>query len=68
MDFCHSREIYLTNTGEKIDTATKTGLDARRTASKKVVYKLLTEEEKEELVGNKIVDKNVKRKPVPDEN
>ena len=68
MDFCHSLEIYPTNTGRKNDSATKTGLNARLNASKKVVYKLLTAAAKEELLENKIADKNVKRKPIPDEN
>ena len=39
MDFCHSREIYLTNMGKKLDISTKRGLDAAKTASKKVIHK-----------------------------
>ena len=36
MDFYHSREIYLTNTGKKLlDTSTKAGLDALKPPSKK---------------------------------
>ena len=38
-----------------IDTATKTGIDAPKTASKRVVQK--TAEATGDLIGNKIVDK-----------
>ena len=38
-----------------MDTATKTGIDAAKTASKKVVQE--TAEATADLVGNKIVDK-----------
>ena len=38
-----------------MDTATKTGIDAVKTASKKVVHK--TAEVKGDLIGNKIADK-----------
>ena len=38
-----------------MDTATKTGIDAARTASKRVVQK--TAEASEDLIGNKIADK-----------
>ena len=38
-----------------IDTATKTGMDAVKTASKRVVQK--TEEATKDLMGNKIADK-----------
>ena len=42
--------------GKKLmDTATKTGIDAAKTASKKVVQK--TAEATGDLIGNKIVDK-----------
>ena len=42
--------------GKKLmDTATKTGIDAAKTASKKVVQE--TAEATADLVGNKIVDK-----------
>ena len=42
--------------GERlIDTATKTGIDAPKTASKRVVQK--TAEATGDLIGNKIVDK-----------
>ena len=43
-------------------TATKAGLDAVKTASKKAVCKAA------EATGNKITDRVVKPKPVPDEN
>ena len=49
-----------------LDTATKTGLDALKTASKKVVDKAA--EVARELIGNEIADKIVKPKPVPDVN
>ena len=38
-----------------MDTATKTGIDAAKTASKRVVQK--TAEENGDLIGNKIADK-----------
>ena len=38
-----------------MDTATKTGIDARKTASKRVVQKAA--EATGDLIGNKIVDK-----------
>ena len=49
-----------------LDTATKTGLDALKTASKKLVHKAA--EATGEFIGNKIADKITKPKPVPDEN
>ena len=45
-----------------LDTATKTGLDALKTASKKTVHEAV--EATGEFIGNKIADKTVK----PDEN
>ena len=39
MGFCHSCKIQLTNTKKMLDTATKTGLDAAKTASKILVQK-----------------------------
>ena len=39
MNFCHSREIYPTKTRKTMDTATKTELDAIKTACKKIVHK-----------------------------
>ena len=58
MDICYLQEIYLTN------TATKTGLAARKTAFKKVKTAKATGE----FIGNKIANKIVKPKPVPDQN
>ena len=49
-----------------MDTATKTGLDVAKTASKKIVHK--TAEPTGELIGNKIAEKIVKQKPAPDVN
>ena len=51
MGFCHSGEIYPTNTGCK-------------NCFQKVVHK--TANATGELIGNKIVKKIVKPKPVPD--
>ena len=56
MAFCHSPEKFGDKYGKKlIDTATKTGIDAAKTASKRVVQK--TAEATEDLIGNKIADK-----------
>ena len=49
-----------------MDTPAKTKLDALKTALKKVVYK--ADEARSEFVGNKIADKIVKPKPVPNNN
>ena len=49
-----------------LDTAAKTGLDALKTASKKVVLKAA--EATGEFIENKIADKIVKPKPFPAEN
>ena len=51
---------------ELLDTAAKTELDAVETASKKSVHGAA--EATAELIGNKIAEKIVKTKPVPDEN
>ena len=52
MDFCHSREIVLTNVEKTLlDTATKTQLDAAKAASKKEVHK--TAETTRQLIVNK---------------
>ena len=51
---------------KSFDTATKTGLDALKTASKKVVHKAV--KATGEFIGNKIADKFVKPKPTIDEN
>ena len=53
--------------GKKLlDAATKTGLDALNTASKKVFHKAA--EATGELMRIKIVDKTVKPKPIIDQN
>ena len=62
VDFFDLQEIYPTNMEKILDSATKTGLDAAKTASKKVVHK--TVEATEELIGNKIDEKVVKPKPM----
>ena len=49
-----------------LDTATKTGLDALKTASRKVVHKAV--EATGEFIGSKIADKIVKQKPLVNEN
>ena len=56
MAFCHLPENLVINMEKKlIDTATKTGIDAAKTASKRVVQK--TAEATGDLIGNKIADK-----------
>ena len=50
-----------------MDTATKTGIDAAKTASKWVVQKTEAEEATEHLFGNKIADKKTKSKEKEDE-
>ena len=57
MAFCHLLEKISDKYGKKLmDTATnKTGIDARKTASKIVVQK--TAEATGDLIGNKIADK-----------
>ena len=50
MGFCHLQEY-----GKRLmDTATKTGIDAAKTASKRVVQKIA--EATRDLIGNKIAD------------
>ena len=49
-----------------LDTSTKTRLDALKTASKKVIHKAA--EATSESIGNKITDKIVEAKPVPETN
>ena len=39
MAFCHLQENLVINMKRKMDTATKTGIDAAKTASKRVVQK-----------------------------
>ena len=56
MAFCHLLENLEINMVKKLmDTATKTGIDAAKTASKGVVQK--TAEATGDLIGNKIADK-----------
>ena len=56
MVFCHLQKNLLIKYGKKLmDTATKTGIDAAKTASKRVVQK--TAEATGDLIGNKIADK-----------
>ena len=60
--FSRARNLFH-NYGKKLlDTATKTGLDATKTTSKKVVHKIA--EATGEFLGNKIAEKVVKPKPV----
>ena len=49
-----------------MNTATKTGLNALKTATKKVVYKAA--KATGEFIENMIANKTVKPKPKPDEN
>ena len=66
MEFLSSTRNLSDKSGKKLlDTATKTGLDAVKTASKKVVHK--TAEATGELIGNKVAEKIVKPTTVPDE-
>ena len=54
--FCHLLKIFVINMVKKLmDTATKTRIDAVKTASKRVVQK--TAEATGDLIGNKIDDK-----------
>ena len=56
MAFCHLQENLDINKVKKLMyTATKTGIDAAKTASKRVVQK--TAEATGDLIGNKIADK-----------
>ena len=56
MDFCHLPENLVINMEKKqILTETKTGIDAAKTASKRVVQK--TVEATGDLIGNEIADK-----------
>ena len=63
---CQRIWIFVKIWGKVLGTATKTGLDAAKTASKKVVYKKV--EVTGELILNKSVQKIVEPKPVSDEN
>ena len=53
--FCHLLKKVLINMVKLMDTATKTGMDAAKIASKRVVQKIA--EATEDLIGNKIADK-----------
>ena len=56
MVFCYLEENLVINMVKKLmDTATKTGIDAAKTTSKRVVQK--TAEAAGDLIGNKIADK-----------
>ena len=56
MNFCHLERKFENKYGKNlIDTATKTGIDAAKTASRRVVEK--TEEATGDLIGNKIANK-----------
>ena len=56
MTFCHLQEnLGINMVNELMDTATKTGIDAAKTALKRVVQK--TAEATGHLIGNKIADK-----------
>ena len=56
MAFCRLKKKLEINMVKKLlDTATKTGIDATKTASKRVVHK--TAEAKGDLIGNKVADK-----------
>ena len=61
-----SKSLFNKYEKKLLDTATTTGLDAAKPASKKGVHK--TALGTEELIRNKIVEKIMKPKPVPDEN
>ena len=54
--FCHLQEkLYINMVKTLMDTATKTGIDAAKSASKTVFPK--TAEATGDLIGNKIADK-----------
>ena len=55
MAFCHLPENMVINMGGKMDTATKTGIDAKKSPSKRGVQKIA--EATGDLIGNKIADK-----------
>ena len=58
-----SRNLSNKYGSKLLDTATKTGLDVAETGFKKVVCKAAVSGE---LIGNKITEKNLKPKSVPD--
>ena len=55
MDFCHLQENLVICGKKLMDTATKTGIDTAKTASKRVPQK--TGETTGDLIGNEIADK-----------
>ena len=55
MAFCHSQETLVINMVKISEPATKMGIDAAKTASKRIVQK--TAEATGDLLGNKIADK-----------
>ena len=56
MAFCHLQKKFGNTYGKKLmDTATHTGIDAAKTASKRVVQR--TGKATGDLIGNKIADK-----------
>ena len=59
---------YISDKFDKIllDTATETGLDAAKTASRKVVHK--TAEARGDLIGSEIAEKILKPKTASDDN
>ena len=57
MAFCYLQKDLVINMVEIMDTATKTGIAAGKTTSKKVVQK--TAEDAGNLTGSKIADKNI---------
>ena len=63
--FSFARNLSNKYGKQLLDTATKTKLDALKTVSKKVVYKVA--EAADNFIGNKIADKIVKPKPLPAE-
>ena len=62
MDFCHLGDFYLTNKKAIIGHCYKN----RTRCFKKVAHKVA--EETRECIGNKIANKIMKPKPVPNEN
>ena len=64
-DLSLSRNLPNKYGKQLLDTATKTAVDALKTASKKLIYELA--EVTGEFIGNKIADKIAKTKPVSDE-
>ena len=57
-----SRNLSTKFEKKLIDTATKTGVDTAKSASKKVVHKIA--EATEKLIGNETAEKIVKPKPM----